>query len=78
MAASEQPTWQPPTRRSHRASRQSLPEPGPDSRAERNRERRERSMERQFTWLFAVAVAATTLYLVSRTPWGWSLIQGHF
>ena len=77
MAAPEPPNWQPPSRRQQRLAAAPA-DPAMDSRAERNRQRRERSMERRVTWLFAVAVAATTLYLLSRTAWGISLIHAHF
>lgn len=46
-----------------------------EGRAARTRRRRERSMERRFTWLFVIVVAATTLYLFSRTVWGLMLIH---
>ncbi|MDA8204811.1 MAG: hypothetical protein M0Z36_01990 [Thermaerobacter sp.] len=78
MAASRPPDWQLPSRRHNRRVHQTSAEPAPDSRSERNRERRERSMERQFAWLFAFAVAGTTLYLISRTPWALTFIRGHF
>ncbi len=45
------------------------------SRAERTRARREESMERRFTGVFFVAVAATLVYLVMKTPWGLNLIH---
>ncbi|MCL5116627.1 MAG: hypothetical protein M1272_05690 [Firmicutes bacterium] len=78
MAASEPPAWQPPSRRQKRNQPNINPlPPQPDSRSARNRQRRERSMERQFSWLFALAVGTTILYLMSRTPLGLSLIRGH-
>lgn len=45
------------------------------SRAERTRARREQSMERRFTGVFIIAVAATLVYLVIKTPWGLSLVH---
>ena len=78
MAQPQQPTNLPtPSRRRTQpaAPESTMSEAGLDSRAARNRERRERSMERQFSWLFILAVGATTLYLLSRTPWGLSLMH---
>lgn len=78
MAQPQQPTNLPmPSRRRNRpAAPESTPlEAAPDSRTARNRERRERSMERQFSWLFILAVGATTLYLLSRTPFGLNLMH---
>ncbi len=78
MAQPQQPSNlpTPSRRRSGPDAPESIPpESAPDSRAARNRERRERSMERQFSWLFILAVGATTLYLLSRTPFGLSLMH---
>lgn len=79
MAASEPPSLETPSRRLKKSVTPSaLQETPPDSRAERSRQRRERSLERQFSWLFVVAVGATTLYLISRTPWGLTFLHTHF
>lgn len=79
MAAFEPPVSDPPSGR-HHPDRSTAPLTPSDvaSRAERNRARRERVMERRFGWLFAVAVAVVTLYLLSRTPWGIALLRRHF
>lgn len=78
MAASQPPLNNQPTRRQRRQTAVVRPSDDPaDSRSERNRRRRERSLERQFTWLFVVAVTATTLYLVSRTSLGMLLLRSH-
>jgi hypothetical protein len=70
MAAFEPPNWQTPSRRQMKAEKPEEPDAELDSRSARNRLRREKSMERRFTWLFVTAVALVTLYLVSRTPAG--------
>jgi hypothetical protein len=78
VAASQPPHDNLPTRRQRpRLPATQSAREAPDSRSERNRRRRERSLERQFTWLFIVAVTATTLYLVSRTSIGLSLLRRH-
>lgn len=69
MASSEPPLWEPPSRRRIKANKNSLA-PVAESRAARGRDRRERQLERQFGWLFALAVGGTILYLLSRTPLG--------
>lgn len=78
MAAYQPPSWQPPSRRQARAAKPIENHPELDSRSERNRLRRERSMERRFSWLFITAVAATSLYLIGRTPWGLLLVHRYF
>ena len=50
----------------------------PESRAQRNRLRREQAMEKRFNWLFILVVGAVTLYLLSRTSWGLALIHHFF
>ena len=70
MASSEPPLWEPPSRRRIKANKNSLAPVAESSRAARGRDRRERQLERQFGWLFALAVGGTILYLLSRTPLG--------
>lgn len=77
MAAFEPPTWQTPSRRQTKPVNPAEPEAWLDSRAARNRQRREASMERRFTWLFVAAVVIIALYLASRTPFGITLVH-HF
>lgn len=77
MAANQRPTLPSPSRRQRREPEAPIVETAPDSRSARNRQRREQKMERRFSWLFVLAVGATILYLVSRTPWGMALIRGH-
>ncbi len=67
-----------PSRRQRRDVRTPTEASSPDSRAERNRLRREQAMEKQFNWLFVLVVAAITLYLLSRTAWGIALIHRFF
>lgn len=78
MAAFEPPVYEPPSRKKVReaASKEDRSDIG--SRAARNRLRREQSMERRFGWLFVIVVSATTLYLLSRMPWGLVVLHRHF
>ena len=64
-----------PSRRHRRDAQAAKEESNPDSRAERNRLRREKSLEKKFTWLFILVVVAITLYLLSRTSVGLTLIH---
>ncbi|NMP22666.1 hypothetical protein [Sulfobacillus harzensis] len=75
MAQTEPPSLQPPSRRERR-HQPTLVEPElPSSRAARTRARRERSIERRFTALFVLAVAALVLYLMLESRWGTNLIH---
>lgn len=75
MAAFEPPRFEMPSRRRGKEPSPYDLAPEHDSRAARNRVRREKSMERRFTWLFVAAVVSIVLYLASRTPVGLTVMH---